>query len=89
VELVEFDAALTSSVIVCLKNDKISVPGLPDFLWYNIPLREKIYQNIKNLSNGQKIFLMAGNRQTSSSAGPKFTQIGIFGLKIYHLKNQS
>jgi protoporphyrinogen oxidase len=43
-----------------------SAPGLPDFYWYNIPKREKMYQiTIKytkwsqNIPKGRKIDLMA------------------------------
>jgi hypothetical protein len=67
-----------------------SLAGLPDFYWYNIPKREKIYQN--NL----KIYQMAQNKpygykikqighkiyqHLQLQDPPKFTQIRIFGLK--------
>jgi hypothetical protein len=66
--------------------------GLPDFSWYNI--REKIYQitikftkwpqclpnRSKNRPNSHKIY-----QHTPLQDPPKFTQIGIFGLKICHL----
>jgi hypothetical protein len=52
------------------RNNKLSVnihdrwaAGLPDFSWYNIPKRGKIYQiNIKlqqNIANGRKKVIMA------------------------------
>jgi hypothetical protein len=60
--------------------------GLPDFSWYNIPKRGKMYQiTIKyikwpqNISNGHKIY-----QQFPLQDPPKFTQIGIFGLKRNH-----
>jgi hypothetical protein len=61
--------------------------GLPDFPWYNIPKREKIYQiTIKytkwpqSIPNGHKIY-----QNIPSQVPPQFTQIIIFGLKIYQL----
>jgi hypothetical protein len=62
-------------------------PGLPDFSWSkhtkmgkNIPNYHTLYQTSIKYTNGHKIyqhFLFQGP--------PKFTQIGIFGLKINHL----
>jgi hypothetical protein len=71
------------------------VSGLPDFSWYNIPKRGKIYQSTtkytkwtqnmytkwtEHLPNGHKIY-----QHLPLQDPPKFTQIGILGLKIYHL----
>jgi hypothetical protein len=36
-----------------------SGPGLPDFLWNNIPKWEKTYQMTTKLPNGHKIYQMA------------------------------
>jgi hypothetical protein len=33
----------------------LSGPGLPDFSWYNLPKRVKMYQNRGNMPNGMKI----------------------------------
>jgi hypothetical protein len=59
---------------------------LPDFPWYkkpkwkNIPNDHKIYRMATELSNGRKI------DQHKALQGPRiFTQIGIFGLKMYYL----
>jgi hypothetical protein len=55
--------------------------GLPDFSWYNIPIQGKLPQNIPN---GRKIDQMAIKlvcQQLPMQEPPKFTQIGIFGLK--------
>jgi hypothetical protein len=61
--------------------------GLPDFSWYNIPKREEIYQITTNMhqmtvkqTNLNKIF-----QHLLFQDPPKFTQIGIFCLKICHL----
>jgi hypothetical protein len=67
--------------------------GLPDFSWFKIPKRGKIpndhklyqmaikyFQWQKNRPNGQKIC-----QDFPLQAPPKFTQIGIFGLKTNHL----
>jgi hypothetical protein len=67
--------------------------ALPDFSWYNIPKREKIYQNDYYVQTTLKCTKWQWNRQNwhkmyqhfSLSNTPKFTQIGIFCLKIYHL----
>jgi hypothetical protein len=67
--------------------------GLPDFSWYNIPKRVKMYQNLGNIPNGHKVCQMAGNwpngheiyRHLPLLYPPKSTQIGIFGLKRNHL----
>jgi hypothetical protein len=65
---------------------------LPDFSWYNIPKQGKNTnreQNIPNwlsiyIQNEATIFQMATKHYPFQ--GPsKNTQIGIFGLKIYHL----
>jgi hypothetical protein len=65
--------------------------GLPDFSGYNISKRGTIYQITtkynkwpKNIPNGRKIFQMA-IKYTKWQDLPKFTQIGIFGLKTNHL----
>jgi hypothetical protein len=81
--------------------------GLPDFSWYNIPTRRKIYQITTKYSkwpqtmpNNNKIFQMATNytkwtknlpdgyriyQHLLLQDHPKFTLMGIFGLKINHL----
>jgi hypothetical protein len=66
---------------------------LPGFSWYNIPKWEKyaklpkiykngrkIYQINKNIPNGHMIY-----QHLTLQDPPKFTQVGIFCLKIYHL----
>jgi hypothetical protein len=58
--------------------------GLPDFFWYNIPKREKRH------SNDRRIYQMALkytkiNQHLSLQDTKKFTQVAIFGFKIYHL----
>jgi hypothetical protein len=71
--------------------DKNSCPfyrqlGLPDFSCHNVPKRWKIYQIAAKLPNVHKIKNCQRLYQTLPIQGPhKFTQIGIFGLKIYHL----
>jgi hypothetical protein len=68
-------------------------PGLPDFSWCNIPKWENIpnyhktYEmSIKytkwawNIPNGHKIY-----KHLAMQDPQKFTQICIFGMKIYHL----
>jgi hypothetical protein len=54
--------------------------GLPDFSRHKIPKRWKIYQIFTELPNGQRIY-----QPFPIQGPPKFTQIGIFGLKIYQL----
>jgi hypothetical protein len=68
--------------------------GLPDFSWYmvpqpekNVPNKHKMYHMVIkypkcpiNISNGHTIF-----KHFPIKGLPKFTQIGIFGLKINHL----
>jgi hypothetical protein len=71
-----------------------SLSGLPDVSWYMIPKQEK------NVPNEQKIYQMVTEYPLSplnTTDGhkiqqhfpiygtPKFTEIGIFGLKINHL----
>jgi hypothetical protein len=34
-------------------------PGLPDFHWHNIPIQGKMYQIIRTLPNGHKIYQKA------------------------------
>jgi hypothetical protein len=65
-------------------------PGLPDFSSYNIPKLEKICQITTKLPNGHKIYKIAvlhsKNVPIFSFPGlPKFSHIGLFGLKMYHL----
>jgi hypothetical protein len=65
-------------------------PGLPDFYRYNMPKQEKYTKGPQNVPNGYKMFHLAVNRQKwpfkykhiRLQDLPKFTQIGIFGLKI-------
>jgi hypothetical protein len=75
--------------------------GLPDFSWHNIPKRGKIYQISTTLPNGPKYTKWPQNICTKWSLNipndhklyqhfpflgpPKFTQIGILGLKTNHL----
>jgi hypothetical protein len=61
--------------------------GLPDFSWYKIPKRGKIYQMAikyfqwpQNRPNSHKIC-----QYFSLKDLPKFSQIGIFGLKTNYL----
>jgi hypothetical protein len=64
---------------------------LSDFYWYNIPKREKHWETkwSQNIPNGCKIDQMAKkciyHQHLPLQDSPKFTQIGISGLKIYHL----
>jgi hypothetical protein len=65
----------------------VHASGLPDFSWRNIPKRGKIYPMStkytkwsQNRQNGHKIY-----QHRPLQDPPKFTRIGIFGLKIYHL----
>jgi hypothetical protein len=60
--------------------------GLPDFSWHNIPKRLKIYQIATKIPNDHNIFPMAREyiyQLFPFQGPPKFTQFGIFGLKIY------
>jgi hypothetical protein len=69
------------------------LPDLPDFSLHNIPKWGKIYQIATTLPNGHKIYQMAvvyskwpQKYQPFPFQGlPMFTQIGIFGLKTFHL----
>jgi hypothetical protein len=69
------------------------IPGLPDFSWHNMPKRGKWYHIATTLPNGRKIHELAVlySKWTKIfqpfpiQGPPKFTQIGIFSLKIYHL----
>jgi hypothetical protein len=77
------------------------LPGLPDFSWSKHTKMGKLYQMATNytkrpqiipkfsdnIPNGLKIFQMAikYTKQFAFQGPPKFTQIGIFGLKINHL----
>jgi hypothetical protein len=52
---------------------------------YNVPKREKIDTKLpENVPNGHKMYQMA-IEHFPLPGPPKFTQIAIFGLKIYHL----
>jgi hypothetical protein len=64
------------------------------FSWYNIPKRGKIYQCAiqytswpQNIPNGSEIDQVAIKiyQHLPLEEPPKFAQIAIFGLKIYHL----
>jgi hypothetical protein len=71
-----------------------SEPVLPDFSRYNIPTRGIVYQITTiytqwpcNVSNGRKVdtlFIKYSNILLCNAL-QKFTQIAIFGQKIYHL----
>jgi hypothetical protein len=69
-----------SSDLECSKS------GLPDFSWYNTPKRKNIQNDPKytllllNIPNGRIIY-----QHLPLHDPPKYNQIGIFGLKIYHL----
>jgi hypothetical protein len=73
--------------------DSILTAGSSDFNWYNIPEREKIYpitmkctQWPQNVPNSSKKTKWPKNISRFSNLGaPKFTQIGILGLKIKHM----
>jgi hypothetical protein len=66
-------------------------PGLPDFSRYNVPKLERYTKLSQNVPKGHKIYYLA----VKKTEGPykfqhlqlqdlqKFTQIVIFGLKIY------
>jgi hypothetical protein len=70
-------------------------PGLPDFSWYKMPKRRKnipnhhtIYQMATKIPNGRKIGRPNGHKMYTHlplQDPRKFSQIGIFGLKLYHL----
>jgi hypothetical protein len=51
--------------------------GLPDFTWYNIPKRVKIYQITTKLPNGHKIYQMA----------VEILEMGIKCRNIFHSKS--
>jgi hypothetical protein len=60
--------------------------GLPDFSWYNVPKRGKDIPNSlkfnkwpQNIPNSHKIAQI--DQHLPLRDPPKFTQIGIFGLK--------
>jgi hypothetical protein len=55
--------------------------------WKNIQNYLKMYQMAKDIPNGCQIFQMAIKYTNifHSKAGPKHTQICVFGLKIYYL----
>jgi hypothetical protein len=55
--------------------------GLPYFSWYNIPTRESYTKWQHNMPKWHKIYQM----EVTISRYSKNTQIGIFGMKIYHL----
>jgi hypothetical protein len=57
-------------------------PGLPDFSWNNLPKQGKIYEMTIKLPNGQKIY-----HHFPFQGPPKYTQIGILGIKMYNLAN--
>jgi hypothetical protein len=71
---------------ICRSDNKLG-PGLPDFSRYKIPKRTKLYQK------ALKYTIWPWSRQDGPKNTqhlplqdlPKFTQIRIFGLKIYHL----
>jgi hypothetical protein len=57
---------------------------MPDFSWYFIPNRRKIITKYtKSPENRPNVYTMYNNLPLQDP--PKRTQIGIFGLKIYHL----
>jgi hypothetical protein len=71
---------------------KLYIAGLPDFSSLNVPKWRKIYQYATNLPNGHKMSVPNGRNIFQMAIKylyqrffPKFTQIGIFGPKIYHL----
>jgi hypothetical protein len=78
------------NVLISEKSSLVK-PSLPDLSWCNIPKRGKIYQMTRklytewpqNIPNGRRI-----DQRLILQDPPKCTQIGIFGLKIYHLATQ-
>jgi hypothetical protein len=57
--------------------------GLPDYFYktpQNIPNGHEIHKNDVSIPNGHEIL-----QHFSFQGTPKFTQLGIFGMKIYHL----
>jgi hypothetical protein len=56
---------------------------LPDFFGPNIPKREKYTKGPQTTPNGHAWYRLAVKKQHFPFYGPpKYTQIGIFGLKI-------
>jgi hypothetical protein len=65
----------------------VSSAGLPDFSWYKIPKREKYTKLPRNITKDRKngpLFHKIYQHPPLKDP-PKFTQIGIFGLKTNHL----
>jgi hypothetical protein len=68
---------------------------LPDFSWYDIPKRIKIFQNTTKytkfpsiIPNGHKVAIPNLHKiyqHLQLQVPPKFTKIWIFGLKTNHL----
>jgi hypothetical protein len=58
---------------------------LPDFSCYNIPKQEKIYQMAIKYTNWPGMEIEYVYPHLPLQDPPKFTQIWIFGLKVYHL----
>jgi hypothetical protein len=81
------------SNFILLCHPSKSRPGLPDLSWYNLPIWEKCTKLPKNIQMALKYIKWPSNRpnvhkiyQSLPLQGPtKFTQIGIFGLKTFHL----
>jgi hypothetical protein len=59
--------------------------GLPDFSFYSIPKSGKIYQTTTKYTKWPRIQQKAGKLAIPLQDPPKFTKIGIIGLKICHL----
>jgi hypothetical protein len=89
-------ATLPASAVFCAAVATVpkalqSNPGLPDFSWYKIPKREKIYQIStncpQNITKDRKMDQSVHKiyQHLPLQDPPKFTQIGIFGMKICHL----
>jgi hypothetical protein len=47
------------NILILQKLHALCKPGLPDFSWYNVPQREKMYQITENIPNGHKTYQMA------------------------------
>jgi hypothetical protein len=70
--------------------------GLPDFSWYKNPKVGKIYQSgykkyqmaikctkmVIEIPNGHEL-----HQNFTSQGLTKYTKVGIFGMKLYHLAN--
>jgi hypothetical protein len=67
------------------KGQPMSTAALPDFFWSDIPKRRKIYQMTRKYYKWPQIIPNGRikDQHLLLQDRPKFTQIGIFGFKIY------